>query len=428
MIYRFLKVVFVLFLLATSVAFAGDENTDTKVKSKSALSYDKKEGKPKIYIEGVRLDMDYMRRNMRFVDFVNDPAVADIQIIITDRISGSGGRVYSLMYNNKTFENFGDFTLTAIAASSDTDDEVRKKIKDALSLGLMPFVNQTDASNAMVLRYKSKDEKVETGPVNDPWNSWTFRGDISGSIDLEESRNSAYYSFNLRADRVTEEWKLRNNARRSVRTKKYTNDGEDYTSDNTSNSFSSSTVKSLSPRWSAGFFGSYYNSNYSNTVYSITLKPAIEYNIFPWDVSDRKVFTIAYYIGPEWKKYYEETIYDKFQESLWEQTFRVDLQLVQTWGELEAGLNATNIMSDWSKNRITFDTDLSVRIVRGLSVKFGLRVENIHDQIYLAKGEVSLEDVLLNKVQLPSTFEVGADFGIRVQFGSIYNNIVNNRL
>ncbi len=311
---------------------------------------------------------------------------------------------------------------------SDTDDEVRKKIKDALSLGLMPYVNQTEASNAMVLRYRSKDQNVETGPADDPWNNWTFRGDVSGSIDLEESRNSAYYSFNLRADRVTEDWRLRNNARRSVRTKKYTNDGEDYTSDNTSNSVTSSVVKSLSTRWSVGAFGSYYNSNYSNTVYSISFKPAIEYNIFPWDVSDRKVFTIAYYIGPEWKKYYEETIYDKFQESTWEQTLRLDLQLIQTWGEIEAGLNATNLMNDWSKNRITFDTDLSVRIVRGLSVKFGFRVENIHDQIYLAKGEVSLEDVLLNKVQLPSTFEVGADFGIRVQFGSIYNNIVNNRL
>ena len=58
----------------------------------------------------------------------------------------------------------------------------------------------------------------------------------------------------------------------------------------------------------------------------------------------------------------------------------------------------------------------------------GFRVENVHDQIYLAKGEVSLEDVLLNKVQLPSTFEIGANIGLRVQFGSIYNNIVNNRL
>jgi hypothetical protein len=104
------------------------------------------------------------------------------------------------------------------------------------------------------------------------------------------------------------------------------------------------------------------------------------------------------------------------------------LQLVQTWGEIEAGLNASNYLHDFSKNRITLDTELSIRIVRGFSVNFDFRVENVHDQIYLPKEELSLEDILLNKVQLPSTFEVRAGVGVRVQFGSIYNNIVNNRL
>ena len=214
----------------------------------------------------------------------------------------------------------------------------------------------------------------------------------------------------------------------SVYSREYVSDGEIYTSDNISNYITSSVVKSLTSRWSAGAFASYYNSNYSNTLYSITIKPAVEYNIFPWDVSDRKVFTLAYYVGPEWKKYYEETLYGKFEENLWEQTFRLDLQLVKTWGEIEAGINATNYLHDFSKNRITFDTELSVRIIRGFSINFDFRAENIHDQIYLPKSEASLEDILLNRVQLPSSFELYTGVGVRVQFGSIYNNIVNNRL
>ena len=422
---------FIVFAFPISLIFtshAGDKINKHKVEIKSSNNYLKRNDKLKVYAEGIRLDMDYLRRNMRFVDFVTEPAVADVHIIISSRISGSGGQVYSLMFNNLTFENFSDFTITASTLASDTFEESRKKIKDALSLGLMPYVNQTKASENLVWRYNGGKEGPAIVNANDPWNSWTFRGDIGGDINLEESRKTYNYSFNFRADKVTEEWRFRNNARRSVRTRKYTNDGEEYSSDNSSNSISSSVVKSLSQRWSAGAFGAYYNSNYSNTVYSISFKPAIEYNIFPWDISDRKVFTIAYYVGPEWKKYYEETIYDKLNEELWEQSLRLDLQVVQTWGEIQAGLNATNYLHDWSQNRITLDTDFSVRIIRGLSVRMGFRIENIHDQIYLAKGEVSLEDVLLNKVQLPSTFEVGADFGVRIQFGSIYNNIVNNRL
>jgi len=413
------------FLAGNIEVNAGDNvfHNDTNV----SIDYNKKEGKPKIYIEGIRLDMDFMRRNMKYVDFVNDPAVADVHIIINNRISGSGGQVYSIMYTNKTFESLSDFTLTATTASSDTYEEIRETLTDAIGLGLMPFVNQTESSKNLSIRYRGKDTEVVT-TTDDPWNNWTFRGDFNGNADLEESRKTFNYRYNFRADKVTEDWKLRNNASMSIRTREYTNDGEKYRSENNTTYITSSVVNSLSPRWSAGTFASYYNSNYRNTVYSISFKPAVEFNIFPWDVSDRKVFTFAFYVGPEWRKYFEETIYGKLHENYWEQTLRLDLQLVYTWGEIEAGLDATNMLDDWSVNRVTFDTDLSFRIIRGLSLNFDFRVENIHDQIYLPKGDVSLEDILLNNVQLPSSFEVRAGVGVRVQFGSIYNNIVNNRL
>lgn len=390
-------------------------------------SYDKLLGKPKVFIEGVRLDFDFLRRNMRFVDFVTDPAVADVHIIMNDRINGSGGRVYSIMYNNKSFENLSNFTLTCTTNPGDTQEEQRKTILDALTMGLMPFANQTEVASNICVRYRRKDEASEI-PSVDPWRNWTFRGDFYGNVNLEESRKDFNYSYNLRADKITENWKLRNSGRMSVRTREYESDSEIYRSENISNFISSSIVNSLSPRWSAGTFFSYNNSNYSNIIYSISVKPAVEYNIFPWDISDRKVFTIAYDLGPEWKSYYEETIFGKLKEGLWEQTLRLDLQLVQTWGEIEAGLNASNYLHDFSKNRITFDTELSIRIIRGFSVNFDFRAENIHDQIYLPKGEASLEDILLNRVKLPSSYEIFTGVGVRIQFGSIYNNIVNNRL
>jgi len=122
-----------LLLFGTGSVFATNGDSDTNVKG--SLSYDKKEGKPKVFIEGIRLDFDYMRRKMGFVDFVNDPAVSDVHIIISSLRSGSGGEVYSLMYNNKTFENLTDFTITCSTLSSDTYEEERKTITDALTMG-----------------------------------------------------------------------------------------------------------------------------------------------------------------------------------------------------------------------------------------------------------------------------------------------------
>ncbi|MCG6189023.1 hypothetical protein [Maribellus maritimus] len=434
MISKIFNLTVVILLLVTFQIYAGNNPTNDDIKNinttriKGVSPYGKKEGKPKVFIEGIWLDFDYMRRHLPYIDFVNDPAVADIHIIINNRISGSGGQVYSIRYNNNTFENFTEYTLSCTTASSDTYEERRGKIVNTITLGLMPFANETEVAGNLSIRYRGEQNEIKPIVTDDPWHNWTFRGTFNGDIYMEESRKNFNYSYNLRADKVTEDWRIRNFGQMSVRTREYEDDGEIYRSENTSSNISSSVVNSLSSRWSAGAFFGYSNSNYSNLVYSISAKPAVEYNIFPWDISDRKVFTIAYYIGPEWKRYYEETIYGKFQESLWEQTLRLDLQIVQTWGEIEAGLDASNYLHDFSKNRITFDSDLSVRIVRGFSVNFNFRVENIHDQIYLAKGDVSLEDILLNKVQLPSTFEVRAGVGVRLQFGSIYNNIVNNRL
>ena len=434
MISKILNLTAIFLLWGSFQIFAGNEPTQNDEKTiipqnlRDIYSYAQKEGKLKVFIEGIWLDFDYMRRHLQYIDFVNDPAVADIHIIINTRTSGSGGQVYSLRYNNNSFENFSEFTLSCTSAASDTYEERREKIVNSITLGLMPFANETEEGPNIVIRYKGKQKEIKPIVTEDPWNSWTFRGGLNGNIYMEESRKNLNYSYNLRADRVTEDWRIRNSGQMSVRTQQYVDEGETYRSENTSSSISSSIVNSLSSRWSAGAFFGYSNSNYSNLLYSVSAKPAIEYNIFPWDISDRKVFTIAYYIGPEWKRYYEETIYGKFQESLWEQSLSLDLQIVQTWGEIRAGLDASNYMQDFSKNKITFDSDLSVRIVRGFSVNFNFRVENIHDQIYLAKGDVSLEDILLNKVQLPSTFEVRAGVGVRLQFGSIYNNIVNNRL
>ena len=51
----------------------------------------------------------------------------------------------------------------------------------------------------------------------------------------------------------------------------------------------------------------------------------------------------------------------------------------------------------------------------------------VHDQLYLPKGNASLEDVLLQRRKMATEYELGFEFGFQFTFGSIYNNIVNER-
>ncbi|MBT5056892.1 MAG: hypothetical protein HOM68_10170, partial [Gemmatimonadetes bacterium] len=71
---------------------------------------------------------------------------------------------------------------------------------------------------------------------------------------------------------------------------------------------------------------------------------------------------------------------------------------------------------------------LSVRLFRGLSLRVEGGVDRINDQLSLAAGEASLEEILLRRRELATDYEVWGQIGFSYTFGSIYNNVVNNRL
>jgi hypothetical protein len=69
----------------------------------------------------------------------------------------------------------------------------------------------------------------------------------------------------------------------------------------------------------------------------------------------------------------------------------------------------------------------NVRIFKGFSVRFNGDIERIRDQIYLAKGEASIDEILLRRRQLATSYSYYLSFGFTYSFGSINNNIVNTR-
>ncbi|MFP4289625.1 MAG: hypothetical protein ACLFQS_10235, partial [Bacteroidales bacterium] len=109
-------------------------------------------------------------------------------------------------------------------------------------------------------------------------------------------------------------------------------------------------------------------------------------------------------------------------------SLRLQLILRQPWGEISNTVRASNFFHDFSKNRLTIDTDLSVQIAKGLFVYTNINFNIINDQIYLPAGDASLEEILLRQRQLATGYEFWGRAGIRYTFGSFYNNIVNQRL
>ena len=71
---------------------------------------------------------------------------------------------------------------------------------------------------------------------------------------------------------------------------------------------------------------------------------------------------------------------------------------------------------------------LFVKVRKGLEFVAELDVQQIHDQLYLSKGGASLQEVILRRRELATTFEHEGRIGFRYTFGSIYNNVINTRL
>ena len=165
---------------------------------------------------------------------------------------------------------------------------------------------------------------------------------------------------------------------------------------------------------------------------SVTISPAIEFNIFPYDESSRREFLFSYFLNLRSFDYDEVTIFDKTKEVLLHQEFEISLEFEEPWGEAAASFEASNYLTDFEENltdlyQLELFGFVQVRLVRGLSLFAHGSVSRIRDQIFLPKEEASEEDILLGNIRLPTSFGYSFSLGFSYTFGSIYNNIVNPR-
>jgi hypothetical protein len=86
-----------------------------------------------------------------------------------------------------------------------------------------------------------------------------------------------------------------------------------------------------------------------------------------------------------------------------------------------------NYFKDWRLNILGVDANTDVRIGGGLSFFVRLNASVVHNQVNLAKGDVTELEVLTRKRQLASNYNYYTSFGLAFRFGSKLNNFVNPR-
>jgi hypothetical protein len=125
--------------------------------------------------------------------------------------------------------------------------------------------------------------------------------------------------------------------------------------------------------------------------------------------------------------YEEETVFGKLTETIPEASLNWNLGFRQPWGNARVGASAEAFLNDFEKNSFRVGGRLSFRIVRGLEWNLSGDYERIRNQIYLSAGGITDEEILIELRDLPTDYEFSIRTGLSFTFGSIYNNIVNNR-
>ena len=233
------------------------------------------------------------------------------------------------------------------------------------------------------------------------------------------------------ADRTTEDSKFNINVSSSYNENRYIyNSGTETTEIlnlSRAQSFSTYIVKSIDSNWSWGIWGGIVSSTYANINISAYVAPGIEFNIFPYSVSNERQFRIDYQVKHIYNKYIQETILFKKEEDLWSNSLNLTLSLIRPWGNMSINASGSNYLNDFNLFDLGVSSSVSMELYNGLSVNVNVGYSKIQDQISLPLASETLENLLTQNVQIQTNFSYWGGFGISYSFGSIYNNVVNPR-
>lgn len=378
----------------------------------------------KLFIDCLRCDMNFIRREIPYVNYVRDVKEAQLYIRETRQSSGSGGAEYSFFFEGQEkFEGLTD-TLVYSSRPDDTSEHLRQGRTNMIKMGLMRYVARTPIYQEVNIIHEGIREVEE---VSDKWNNWVFELKTRPRFNIEESFKSYSYNNSFDINKITEKWKFELGLSQQWSKTKYMFGDIENIAVRTSVKIDNLIVKSLSEHWSVGIKTELLTSTFKNAKFQADLFPSVEYNTFPYSESTHHQLRFLYGIGMSFNEYNDSTIYGEIKENSPKHQLQVAYQVQEKWGSVNVSLEGSNYLNDFSKNRIELEGSINIRVIKGLSFSITGGVAKVQDQLSLAAGDLSEADILLQLSEQASGYEIQGGLSISYTFGSIFNNVVNPR-
>src|SRR5512135_1285060 len=205
----------------------------------------------KVFLDWPGADVEALRADVPFADFVTSLAAAEIQVTVTPRPPAPQPSFAIEIRGQGAFQG-QDNTLAYTPGPEEKPEDVRKGIAGMIEIGLLRYASKTALGKDLTVRFL---DQAKPTSVNDPWRFWVFS--LSGNAFLAgetQYRNSMYYA-SLSANRTTPAFKFRSSVFGNWSDYWFDlGDGTAYTAATHGYGGSALAVKSLGEHWSAGGF------------------------------------------------------------------------------------------------------------------------------------------------------------------------------
>jgi hypothetical protein len=400
-------------LLFSNAAGAGNRAVDTTAADRV-----------KVFLDCADCDSIFFQTEIPYVDFVRDRRTADVHILVAHVPTAGGGEQYSIeCIGAGRFDGMRD-TLQVVTDGSDAEDAVRRKLVHAVSLGLVRFSARTALAPQLAVTYVPPAAPV--APV-DPWKRWIIELSTNFWINGEKNYHNLSLTSNLSVRRVTDMNKIKFSVWNEYVESKYDYGFVETLSASRGRGIKGSFIHGLSEHWSTAVGGSWYDDSYSNKDADANATASVEFSILPYSECTRRQLRCDYSFVSDYVDYGEETIYGKTSQWLQSNEYAIEVEFIQPWGSVSGSLSLSHYLHDFARNRVELYTVLSLRLVRGLAFEGSILYSRIHDQLSLAKGDASPEDVLLRRREMETNYSFWVTVGLSYSIGSIYSAVVNPR-
>ena len=383
--------------------------------------------RPKLLFDCADLgcDMDYLKRELAWVEWVRDRHDADVHVLLTLRTTGGGGTEAVFYVTRAHGGGPASDTLRVFARPEISDDEGRRILLRTLQVILARDLIERPEGEQLSVSL-GKGPAPPASPARDPWNAWVVRLSADGYFNGQETFRSMYLYGSSSASRVVERSKLSFSTYGNYSEQRF--DSPRFVGVQRGWGANARGVLSFGARWSAGGRAFLSSSRFNNQHLVVGAGPAVEYDFYPYGESSRRQLTLAWEVTGRAVRYDEVTLYGKLRETLWTQGLTAKLSLTQPWGRVGFGPDLSQYLHDASKYRVTLRTNATLNLVRGFSLNLNAYAARIRDQLSLPRGSATDDDVLLQQRQIATSYQYYASVGFSYTFGSRSNNVVNPRM